>query len=71
MTVLLPAGIKVHLAFGYTDMRKGMDGLAVLERISNGHPARELDDLLPGTGPNPRPSTDQVSEMDAYERSAR
>ncbi|MEZ5869897.1 MAG: IS66 family insertion sequence element accessory protein TnpB [Defluviimonas denitrificans] len=27
---LLPAGVKVHLAFGYTDMRKGMDGLAVL-----------------------------------------
>jgi transposase len=27
---LLPAGVKVHLALGYTDMRKGMDGLAVL-----------------------------------------
>ncbi len=27
---LLPPGVKVHLAFGYTDMRKGMDGLAVL-----------------------------------------
>ena len=27
---LLPAGVKVHLAFGYTDMRKGMDGLAML-----------------------------------------
>lgn len=27
---LLPAGVKVHLAFGYTDMRKGMDGLAAL-----------------------------------------
>ena len=27
---LLPAGVKVHLAFGYTDMRKGMDGLALL-----------------------------------------
>lgn len=27
---LLPAGVKVHLAFGYTDMRKGMDGLSVL-----------------------------------------
>ncbi len=28
--ILLPAGVKVHLAFGYTDMRKGMDGLALL-----------------------------------------
>jgi transposase len=27
---MLPAGVKVHLAFGYTDMRKGMDGLALL-----------------------------------------
>jgi len=27
---LLPSGTKVHLAVGYTDMRKGMDGLAVL-----------------------------------------
>jgi len=27
---LLPAGVKVHLAFGYTDMRKGLDSLAVL-----------------------------------------
>src|SRR5260221_11057778 len=27
---LLPGGLKVHLAFGYTDMRKGIDGLAML-----------------------------------------
>jgi transposase len=27
---LLPPGVKVHLAFGYTDMRKGMDGPALL-----------------------------------------
>ena len=26
---LLPRGVKVHLALGYTDMRKGMDGLAM------------------------------------------
>ena len=25
MTTLLPPGTKVHLAFGYTDMRKGID----------------------------------------------
>lgn len=30
MTTLLLAGVKVHLALGYTDMRKGMDGLALL-----------------------------------------
>jgi transposase len=28
--MLLPAGTKVHLAMGYTDMRKGIDGLAML-----------------------------------------
>jgi transposase len=27
---LLPRGQKVHLALGYTDMRKGIDGLAML-----------------------------------------
>ena len=27
---LLPAGVKVHLALGYVDMRKGIDGLAML-----------------------------------------
>ena len=27
---LLPAGVKVHLAFGCTDMRKDIDGLAML-----------------------------------------
>src|SRR5258708_8521881 len=27
---LLPPGVKVHLAFGYTDMRKGIAGLAML-----------------------------------------
>lgn len=27
---MLPAGAKVHLAVGYIDMRKGMDGLAML-----------------------------------------
>jgi hypothetical protein len=29
---LLPPGVKVHLAFGYIDMRKGIDGLAMLSR---------------------------------------
>ena len=28
--LVVPAGVKVHLALGYTDMRKGMDGLAML-----------------------------------------
>ena len=30
MTLLLPANTKVHLALGFTDMRKGIDGLAML-----------------------------------------
>jgi hypothetical protein len=28
--LIVHAGVKVHLALGYTDMRKGMDGLAML-----------------------------------------
>ena len=28
--MVVPAGVKVHLALGYTDMRKGLDGLAML-----------------------------------------
>ncbi|MGC2779901.1 MAG: IS66 family insertion sequence element accessory protein TnpB [Bradyrhizobium sp.] len=28
--MFVPAGVKVHLALGYTDMRKGMDGFAML-----------------------------------------
>lgn len=28
--MIVPAGVKVHLALGYTDIRKGMDGLAML-----------------------------------------
>jgi transposase len=28
--MIVPAGVKVHLALGWTDMRKGMDGLAGL-----------------------------------------
>lgn len=28
--MMLPSGVKVHIAVGYTDMRKGMDGLAML-----------------------------------------
>jgi transposase len=30
MTALLPPGVKVHLALGHIDMRKGIDGLAML-----------------------------------------
>ena len=28
--MIVPAGVKVHLALGYTDMRKGLDGLATM-----------------------------------------
>jgi len=28
--MIVPSGVKVHLAVGKTDMRKGMDGLAIL-----------------------------------------
>jgi transposase len=28
--ILLPSGVKIHVALGVTDMRKGLDGLAML-----------------------------------------
>ena len=28
--MLVPSGVKVHIALGVTDMRKGLDGLAML-----------------------------------------
>jgi hypothetical protein len=28
--MIVPAGVKVHLALAYTDMRKDLDGLATL-----------------------------------------
>lgn len=59
--MIVPAGVKVHLALGYTDMRKGLDGLAALVqehlkkdpfsghlfRMVDGHPINRLDELLP------------------------
>ena len=61
---LLPRGVKVHLALGYTDMRKGIDGLAmlvqgVLRRIrspaicscSGGAPGLTSSRSFFGTGP--------------------
>jgi len=30
MMLIFPSGVQVHLALGCTDMRKGLDGLAVL-----------------------------------------
>jgi len=28
--MIVPSGVKIHLALGYCDMRKGFDGLAML-----------------------------------------
>ncbi len=28
--ILVPSGVRVHIALGVTDMRKGLDGLAML-----------------------------------------
>ncbi len=28
--MLVPAGVRVHIALGVTDLRKGLDGLAML-----------------------------------------
>jgi transposase len=38
---LLPQGVKVHFAFGFIDMPKGVDGLAMLSRACCGkNPSR-------------------------------
>jgi hypothetical protein len=37
---LLPPGVKVHLALSYIDMRKGIDGLAILVQRPSDEPAR-------------------------------
>jgi transposase len=41
MTTLLPPGVKVHLALGYIDMRRGIDGLAMLVQGLLRHPFPE------------------------------
>jgi transposase len=28
--MIIPSSVRVHVALGYTDMRKGLDGLAML-----------------------------------------
>jgi hypothetical protein len=48
--MLNPAGVKVHLAHGYTDLRKGIDGLGVLvERVLEQDPSGHH------AAPSPRP----------------
>jgi transposase len=45
--MIVPAGVKVHLALGYTDMRKGLDGLATLvQELLRGKSARKLKILF-------------------------
>ena len=43
--MIVPAGVKVHLALGYTDMRKGLDGHAMLVQQT-----RRAADGLPTNG---------------------
>ena len=32
--MIVPSGVKIHIALGYTDMRRGFDGLAILVQES-------------------------------------
>lgn len=37
--IAVPGGMKVHMAVGYTDLRKGLDGLAMLvQQVLKGDP---------------------------------
>ena len=52
---LLPAGVKVHLALGYVDMRKGIDGLAMLVQTTRrdhvgGRAGHGIDRARPDAG---------------------
>ena len=41
--MIVPAGVKVHLALGYTDMRRGLDGYKRPWSVfAAGHPACAL-----------------------------
>ena len=42
--MIAPAGVKVHLALGYTDMRKGLDELAMLVQQTDHVPERGVAD---------------------------
>jgi len=48
--MIVPAGVKVHLALGYTDMRKGMQGLALLVQEGLGRDPFAGESLARGRG---------------------
>ena len=44
--MIVPAGVKVHLALGYTNMRKGLDRLAILvQQTPSRHRGAHLTNL--------------------------
>ena len=47
---LLPPGVKVHLAFGHTDMRKGIDGLPCWSRACCGRIPSRATSLCSAVG---------------------
>ncbi len=50
--ILVPAGVKVHIALGVTDLRKGLDGLAMLVQGGwNRIPSRGICSLFAAAGP--------------------
>jgi hypothetical protein len=56
---LLPPGVKVHLAFGFIDMRKGINGLAMLvQGVLRQDPY--LGPPLRVPGPESQPHQDRV-----------
>ena len=81
MTALLPPGVKVHLALGYTDMRKGLDGLAMLVQgvlqqdpfsghlfVFRGRTGRTSSRSCSGTGPACASSPSGLSTVSSYGR---
>ena len=66
---LLPPGAKVHLAFGYIDMRKGIDGLAMLvQGVLRAHARHKFYDLHEATGsPIAAEALRRIAELYAIE----
>lgn len=68
--MIVPAGVKVHLALGYTDMSCSLIETCklndvepyaylrdALQRMVNGQPVNRLDELLPWNWSSPGPAT--------------
>ncbi len=68
--MLVPAGVKVHIALGVTDLRKGLDGLAMLVQGGwNRIPSRGICSLFAAARPTSSRSCSGTAPVYACSRS--